>query len=103
MDDDELKQAIDRLGSHEIQRALAMLLLDSTVRVRDLLARVQQHGEVAQLDKISHANEIAHTVASFLLSNGDRSRFPNERLVELIREANCNGLIEYSSFAIRAL
>jgi hypothetical protein len=103
MHDDEILQAIERLGSQELQRALAVLLLDSTVRVRDLLASVQRHGEVAEWGKISHANEIAHTVAGFLLSNGDSSRFPNERLVELIREASRDGLIQYPSFAKRVL
>ena len=103
MRDDEIMQAIERLGSHELQRALAILLLDSTVRVRDLLAGVQQPGEAAPWSTISHANEIAHTVAGFLLSNGDRSRFPNERLAELIREASRDGLIQYPSFAKRAL
>jgi hypothetical protein len=103
MDDDEVKQAIERLGSHELQRVLATLLLDSTVRVRDLLACVEQQGEAAEWSRVSHANEIAHTVAGFLLSNGDRSRFPNKRLIELIREASRDGLIQYSSFAKRAL
>jgi hypothetical protein len=65
MRDDVIKQAVEQLGSHELQRALAILLLDSTVRVRDLLTSVQQHGEAAEWSKISHANEIAHTVAGF--------------------------------------
>jgi hypothetical protein len=103
MEDDEIKQAIERLSSHDLQRALPISLLNSTVRVRDLLACVQQDAEVAQWSKISHANEIAHAVAGFLLSNGDRARFPNERLVELIREASSDGLVQYSSFATRAL
>jgi hypothetical protein len=100
---DEIRQAIEQLDAHGVRRALAILLLDSTVRARDLLSGVQQDGEAAQWSKISLANEIAHTVAGFLLSNGDRERFPNERLAELIREADSDGLIQYSSFATRAL
>jgi hypothetical protein len=72
-------------------------------QVFDALLEKQVNGEAAEWSKISHANEIAHTVAGFLLSNGDRARCPKERLVELIREATSDGLIQYSSFAIRAL
>jgi hypothetical protein len=103
MQDDEIRQAIERLDAHGVQRVLAILLLDSTVRVRDLLVGVEKDGEGAQWRRISHANEIAHTVAGFLLSNGDRARFPNDRLAKLIREAHSDGLIQYSSFANRAL
>jgi hypothetical protein len=100
MDRKTLKSRVAKLDAQATHRLLALLLLDSTVRARSLLVDAQEGS--ATLDRLQQANELAHTIAGYLLSEGDNARFPSDRLSELISNAEKQGLIDWPSFRTRA-
>jgi hypothetical protein len=100
MDSNEIKKRVAKLDARETQRLLALLLLDSTVRVRSLL--VDALAQTGSVEKLRGANELAHTIAGYILSEGDGTRFPTDRLSDLISDAEEQGLIDWPSFQTRA-
>ena len=100
MDLKEINKRVAMLDARETQRVLALLLLDSTVSVRSLL--VDAHEQTVSVEKLKEANELTHTIASFILSEGDSARFPTDRLSGLISRAEEQGLIDWPSFQTRA-
>jgi hypothetical protein len=100
MNPEEIRKKVQGLDNRGTQRLLALLLLDSTVRVRGLLADPAE--QACSVDKLSRANELAHTIAGYFLSAGDKTRFPADRISDLISSAEAQGLIDWSSFQTRA-